>query len=114
MIALAATKMGYQVRSTWHVQIDILTYLCNQALLISPRVSRTIVQDLLEQTNASALIFDSMFASVADEMSKTINVETFQFPDLIKLIQEHKQVNNFPYDGSWNTLRSTPAVVRLL
>lgn len=82
--------------------------------MISPRGSPTMVQDLLEQSNASALIFDSTFASVANEMSEAINVETFELPDLIDIIRQPEQAKKFPYDGSWNTLRSAPAVVRLV
>lgn len=67
---------------------------------------------LLELSNSPVMVFESTFSSTVDEISKTRSIQTFQIQDLVELLRGPKQIKNYPYDGSWATLRSTPAVVR--
>ncbi|KAJ5709450.1 Male sterility NAD-binding [Penicillium malachiteum] len=81
LISLVATKMGYQ------------------ALLLSPRVGPSSLQDLIQQCDASALIYDRQFASIANDVSQAANIGSFEIADLLQLLQGPWATKGYRKDG---------------
>lgn len=48
---------------------------------------------------------------MANETSQARTVETLKIADLLEILRGPSAADNYPYDGSWATLCSTPATV---
>lgn len=84
----------------------------SQALLISPRASISTVQSLTRQSNAPYLICDYKFTNVGKDISEELkNVRILTIAGILELIRKPLTGDDYPYDGSWNSLCTTPATV---
>ncbi|OQE47358.1 hypothetical protein PENCOP_c001G05559 [Penicillium coprophilum] len=96
---------------TPHFAYDRSSKLQARILLLSPRASISIYENLTQECQCSLLLYDSEFAGTANKIFQKRKVDILQVSGLEELLGDLDPVEHFPYEGSWNTLSSFPIVI---